>query len=300
MSSLGNGPEELVVGPNVGEDSAVLRTKDGYQVIASDPVTGATKNIGYHAVYVNANDIAATGADPRYMTAIILLGKNSSEAELKDIMYQINRACEDVGAFVIGGHTEMVANLDINIICGTMIGWTDRYIPTSGARPGENILLTKGAGIEGTSILAHEREEELSANLGTELIEKAKGYSKMLSIIPEARLIRDLATSMHDPTEGGIAGALNEMAMASGHGFDVDISKIPVSMETKEICSYFAIDPLNLISSGTLMATIPDENKEKATSILRNASIPFSFIGKMTREGTNIEMPQMDALWEII
>nr|HOP09649.1 AIR synthase family protein [Candidatus Methanofastidiosa archaeon] len=269
-------------------------------VIASDPVTGASKNIGYHAVYVNSNDIAATGADPRYMTAIVLLREHASEEELRDIMHQINTACEDIGAYLIGGHTEMVPDQKTNIICGTMFGWTSRYVPTSGARPGDSILLTKGAGIEGTSILAHERADELSEMLGKDLVDNAKGYSKKLSILSEARLIRDLATSMHDPTEGGVAGALNEMAIASGFGFDVDTSKIPVSRETREICAHYSVDPLNLISSGTLMATIPERNTKDAASLLEGASIPYSFIGKITENGRNLPMPEMDALWEII
>jgi len=300
MSSLDRWPDNLLVGPKIGEDAAVLETKDGFEVIASDPVTGAAKNIGYHAVYVNSNDIAATGADPKYMTVTILLKEDSCEDDLKEIMEQINSACHDIGAFVIGGHTEMVPNQKINIICGTMIGWTKRYVPTSGARGGDKILMTKGAGIEGTSILAHELDEELEPKLGREVVEEAKRYSKMLSILKESRLIRDYATCMHDPTEGGIAGALNEMAMASGKGFHIEKGEIMVSEATQKICSYFGIDPLNLISSGTLLATIPPEHVEKVSALMRESGIPYSFIGEITLEGTNLPMPKIDALWEII
>jgi len=300
MSSLDRCPANLVVGPRIGEDAAVLEKKDGYEIVASDPVTGAVKNIGYHAVYVNSNDIAATGADPKYLTVTILLKEGTTESELEEIMDQINDACREIGVYVIGGHTEMVPHLKMNIICGTMIGWTKSYVATSNARPGDHILLTKGAAIEGTSILAHEREDELRSALGDELIEKAKDYSKMLSILPEAKLLREFATSLHDPTECGIAGALNEIALASECGFEVDVEKIPVSEEARKICSYFSIDPLTLISSGTLLATIPTDKVDRVTSIMDASSIPFAFIGRMTNEGTNIDMPKIDALWKII
>ncbi|MBN1786710.1 MAG: AIR synthase family protein [Candidatus Methanofastidiosa archaeon] len=300
ISSLDRQPDNLIVGPKVGEDAAVLELGDGYQIVASDPVTGAAKNIGYHAVHVNANDIAATGGDPQYMTVTILLRKGSSEEELKDIMSQINDACKGIGAYVVGGHTEMVPELKINIICGTMFGYAKKYVKTSGARPGDRILLTKGAAIEGTSILAHEYEEVLLNEFGPGIVNKAKLYSKKLSIIPDAKLVRDYSTAMHDPTEGGIAGALNEMAIASECGFDVDVSKIPVSEETSAICSYFSIDPLTLISSGTLLATVPPENIEKVEEIMRASSIEYSFIGEMTKSGNSLPMPDHDALWDVI
>jgi len=300
MSTMRKFPDELVVGPKIGEDAAVIRLEDGYQVIASDPVTGAAKNIGYHSVYVNSNDVAATGADPKYMTVTILLNQNATKEDLMEMMEQINEACRDIGAFVVGGHTEMVADLSYNIVCGTMIGFAKKYVATSNAKPGDNIIMTKGTAIEGTSILAHKFEEKLSQELGPELVQRAKSYSKMLSILPEARLLREYANSMHDPTEGGIAGALNELAIASECGFNVDREKMPISPETSKICEYFSCDPLTLISSGTLLATIPDNRLEMATKALDSSSIKYSIIGKITKSGVNLPMPEQDSLWDII
>ncbi|MHC1598269.1 MAG: AIR synthase family protein [Candidatus Methanofastidiosia archaeon] len=300
LSSLGAPPKDVVVGPSVGEDAAVLKLGDIYQVVACDPVTGASKNIGYHAVHVNANDVAVTGADPKYFMPAILLHKDSTEDDLKEITRQIDVACKEVGASVIGGHTEITPGIDHTIIVGTMFGYTKRYITTSGASPGDAIILTKGAAIEGTSILANEYEETLNRKIGKEATSIAKTYSSKLSIVPEAKIIRKYVTSMHDPTEGGIAGALNELSAASGCGFSVPREAVPVSPETAAICSFYSCDPLTLISSGSLIATVREPDVKKVLSLLHDAGIDAAKIGSIKASGCTLAMPEHDALWDIL
>lgn len=300
FSSLGPASSLVKVGPGVGEDAAVLQIDDSYHVVASDPVTGARKNIGHIAVHVNANDVAVTGADPQFFMPTILLKSSVGEEGLKDIVGQIGKACKEVGATVVGGHTEFVSSIDMTIIAGTMFGYTSRYIPTSGACPGDAIVLTKGAALEGTSILASEREDELAGVLTAHELSIAKGFSSLISVVPEARLIRSYVTSMHDPTEGGIAGALNEMAEASGYGFDVDPAAIPVPEVTQKLCRHFECDPLTLISSGALIATVPPAHVNAVNDVLAGAHIEHAFIGSIVESGRTLDMPEHDALWDIL
>ena len=300
FSSLGVPANEMVVGPAIGEDAAVLHCEEGYLVIASDPVTGATENIGLHVVHANANDLAATGADPRYFMVTILLTGNESSETLKIIMGQIDAACKEVGATVIGGHTEVTPGIDHTIISGTMLGVAKTFIPTSGARPGDALILTKGAGIEGTSILAHEKARELEQALGVQVVRKAQEYAQMLSVLPEARILRPYATALHDPTEGGVSGALNEMAIAAGCGFRVERADVPVSDVTQSICEHFGCDPLELISSGSLLATVPPESAEIAMEALRRAGIASAVIGTMDEKEKTLPMPERDALWDLL
>ncbi len=300
FKSLGAKIDDVIVGPAIGEDAAVVKGDSRNLVIASDPVTGAKKNIGLHAVHVNANDIAATGADPRFFMVTLLLTEGTEEQEIHDIASQIHTACTEVGAAVVGGHTEITPGINHTIIAGTMFGYTDRPIRTGGASVGDSIILTKGAGIEGTSILAHEHEQTLAEHFGGRFVARAKTYSGMMSILPEARIMRQWATALHDPTEGGIAGALNEMALASGKGFSVHPESVPIREETARICGYYGCDPLQLISSGSLLAAVPPEHTDKALGALARHGISAARIGVITQDGTTMPMPDHDALWDIL
>ncbi|MHC1605038.1 MAG: AIR synthase family protein [Candidatus Methanofastidiosia archaeon] len=299
-SMLGASSQKIVVGPKIGEDTAVIKAGNRYLIVASDPVTGATKNIGAHVVHVNSNDVAATGADPEFFMPTILLKEGCKEEELREITSQMDKTCKDIGVSIIGGHTEVTPGLKNNIISGTMLGYTTNYIATSGAKENDVIILTKGAGIEGTSILANEMEDKLKESLNKKTIERAKTYAKRISILKEARIARKYATSMHDPTEGGIAGALNELADACGLGFDTDIDKIHIPNETREICNFFSCDPLNLIGSGALLITVYKDDSNTLVEELKKEGIGAAIIGKITKKGRNISPPKQDALWKIL
>jgi len=290
----------IELGPAIGEDAAVLRSKSPYQVVASDPVTGAVENIGTIAVHVNANDVAASGADPMFFLSTILLDGNAGYSDLEAIMDDIDAACKEVGAAIVGGHTEITPGIDRTIISGTMIGHADSYVPTGGAKCGDAILLTKCAGIEGAAILSHERRDELQTHFGKAFVGGLQEYSSMLSVVPEARILRKYANAMHDPTEGGVAGALGEIASASSLGISVAEKDVPVPDDIKALCSYYSIDPLNLISSGALIATVPMERAEEALAELESEGHSATQIGTMTDSGCTLSPPPHDALWDIL
>jgi len=298
LSHLGAPNDRIIVPPKIGEDAAVIDLGHTRMVIASDPITGAIDNIGMYAVNINANDIACTGAAPEYFLSVLLLPEDFKEEHIKRIASDISAEAQKINVSIIGGHTEALT-IETPIIVGTMVGFTEKVISTSGAQLGDHILLTKGAAIEGTSILATDFYDLLQKKVGTNVLEKAKTFLKNISVVKEALIAREYATAMHDPTEGGIAGALHELADASKTGFHVDVSKIFVAEETEKICSVLNIDPLNLISSGSLLITTPKETSQQLKENLSKSGIVAEIIGEIT-EGRNLEPVHQDELWRIL
>jgi hydrogenase expression/formation protein HypE len=285
----------LLLGPGVGLDCAVLDFGDRLLVTKSDPITFTADEIGWYAVHVNANDIVTTGAKPRWFMATLLLPEDTSdEALVTSIFDQIDRACKFIGAMVIGGHTEITAGLDRPILAGTMFGEIepDRLITPRGARPGDQILLTKGVPIEATSILGREFSQRLT-NLLPETLNRARDYlhDPGISVVPEALAAADAGgvTAMHDPTEGGLAAGLWEMAEAAHVGLSIDHNAIPVPPEAFEICSALDIDPLEAIASGALLITVNPESIDRVCSAIEELGIVVSVIGQVA-EGRNVAM----------
>lgn len=283
----------VVLGPAVGEDAAVIDMGDRFLVVASDPITGASEDVGWYAVHVNANDVAVRGARPLFLTLTVLLPREADEDALKEVMQGADSAARELGISIVGGHTEVTPFLDQPIVCGTMIGEVDKgkLVTTSGAKPGNLLIVTKHAGLEGASILALERYDELVKILGKEVLEGAKRFSRMLSVVREALALNEACrvTAMHDPTEGGVIGGLIELSIASRVGFRVNRDKIPVAKETRRICEVLHVDPLRLISSGVLLATIEREDVERAAEVLRRIGVQWSVIGEVTEEGKVLE-----------
>ncbi|MFP4698232.1 MAG: AIR synthase family protein [Eubacteriales bacterium] len=303
---------EVLVRPNVGEDCSFLQlNEDEVFVVSTDPITGAVKDVGSLAIHVTANDLASSGAEPVAVLLTILLPNGTSEKELKNIMKDIESTCDLLNIEVIGGHTE-VTNAVIQPIVSVMgIGKCEKgtLITTSGARAGQDIILTKWAGVEGTAIIANEKEKELLTKYNSDLIGRAKGFKKYLSILEESKIGRRLgATAMHDVTEGGVFGALWELASSSKLGLEVDLDLIPIKQETIEICEFYGINPYKLISSGCLLITIDDGKKLVET--LNKVNIEASIIGKMKDSNNKIinyghtkraiEPPKSDELYKII
>jgi len=269
---------ELVVGPGTGLDAAVLdlhspaglgEAPEGeappFLVAASDPITFAADEIGWYAVHVNANDVVCMGAQPRWFLVTVLLPPGAGEEEAEAIFHQIHQGCQEVGARLVGGHTEVTPGIERPILMGTMMGLTTRWISAAGARPGDALLLTKGVAIEGTAILAREARDRLSGRVGEAVLKRARRFlhDPGISIVPEARMAREsgIVRALHDPTEGGVAGGIHELCEASGTGARIDMDAIPVFPETRELATPFGIDPLGLIASGALlMATAPEES----------------------------------------
>jgi hydrogenase maturation factor len=307
LSRLPSKGKGVIVGPGTGIDGAALKV-EGTLVASSDPITGATKRIGFYAVHVNANDVAVMGAEPRWFLTTILLPENADEGLLSEIIYEISREAEKLGIAVVGGHTEVTPGLDRPIVVGTMLGEAERLVKPS-PRPGDAIVMTKWAGIEGTAIIAEELRERLAPVFGREFLERASSLIEYLSVLPEARVLRKVANAMHDPTEGGILNGLHEMADVSGLGFRVYAERIPIREETKAICEFLGVNPLALISSGVLIASVPRDYAGKAVEELLSLGINASIIGEFLR-GERVIVddngerpawrPESDELWKVL
>ncbi len=300
---LGSVQKEVIVGPNVGIDAAVIDVSKfpGKMVVSQDPITGAGKNAGFHVVNVCANDVASMGAKPMFFLSTIIMPKGTTEEELEKISKDIERAAKEIEVSIIGGHTEISSKVSDLILSGTMIGFADRYVSTSGANEGDDILLTKGAGIEGTAILAESKYEYLSKFLDEGLLESAMGMIKELSVVKEALIASSLgAVALHDPTEGGVLGGLHEMADASNKGFEFYQDNVNLYHETKLICGVLKINPFALISSGALMIVSPKERTEQIMKALEKENIKSTVIGKITKEKRSHERISQDELWRIL
>ncbi len=260
-------------GPAIGEDAAAIAVGDETLVVSSDPISLAAENVGTLGVYVACNDIAVAGVDPRWLTAVLLL---PDEGALDPVVQDIDAAARDVGAAVVGGHTEYVEELSRPIVSLTAMG-VGEFLPTSGATPGDSVILTKGAGIEGTAILAADFGDELEVSDAT--VTEGKQLLAAVSVVPDARALRPYASAMHDPTEGGVAGALQEMAQAAGVRIDISRDAVPIRPETRALTDAAGVDPLRIFGSGAVAATVPPDATADALSALSSVGIAARCIG---------------------
>jgi hydrogenase expression/formation protein HypE len=282
----------LVVGPRVGEDAAVIDMGDRLLIAKSDPITFATDAIGYYAVTVNANDIATMGGTPRWFLATLLLPEQgTTEALVREIFGQIRQACQELQITLIGGHTEITVGLERPILSGHMLGEVCRaqLVTSAGMQAGDALLLTKGFPVEGIAIMARECAAQLAA----------QGYSPYditrlqqflftpgISVVREAAILRQTVDvhAMHDPTEGGIATGLWELAEASGVGLHITAEQLPLLEEGAALCQAFGLDPLGTIASGALLAAVPAVQAEQAIAACRRADIACTRIGTVVAE----------------
>jgi len=292
LNRLGSQDPRVLLGPSIGEDAAVIDFGDRTLVVHSDPITGAVENVGWLAVNVCTNDIATRGVRPHWILTVILLPENFTVNQLKHITTQIHEAAKQLGTALVGGHSEVTVGINRPIIITTAIGETvdKKFVRTSGAKVGDSIIVTKGAAIEGTAILAHELSSFLEEKIGKKTIEKAKKFIKMTSVVKDALTAVEAGEvhAMHDATEGGVAGGLQEIAWASNVGVIVHEKKIPVRSETDAICKALGIDPLKTISSGTLLIAARSESAEKIVAALAREGVRASIIGKVTERAQGI------------
>lgn len=279
----------VALGARAGEDAALIDMGDRYLVAKTDPITFATDLIGWYLVQVNANDLAAMGATPRWLMTTLLLPEGTTEAQIQAIFEQLLEACDTLGITLIGGHTEITYDLSRPIAMGAMLGEAakDRVALTSGAQVGDSIVLTQGIAIEGTAILAREAEGTLAAKgVPQPVIERAKSFlfTPGISVAKAATIACDTADvhAMHDPTEGGVATALLELAAAADVGLVVDAERIPILPECRAICNALSLDPLGLIASGALLATLAPSEAERLVAALSQEGIPAGVIGSIT------------------
>ena len=304
--------KEVLLGAGVGEDCAALKLEPGeIFVISTDPITGTARDIGHLAIHVTVNDLASAGAEPVGVMLTILLPEGSEERDLKQMMAQMEECCARAQVQIVGGHTEVTRAVTQPVIsvCGIGKAREQELVSTAGAEPGQDILITKWIGLEGTSIIAKEKEGALSARYPMDFIETAKGFDKYLSVQPEAAVaVKFGVSAMHDVTEGGIFGALWELAESSGVGLEIDLKKIPVRQETIEVCEFFGINPYGLISSGSMLMAASDGSG--LARELEKAGIHAVVVGKATRgndrvlineeERRFLEPPKTDELYKVV
>ncbi len=276
----------VVLGPAFGEDAAVIDLGSQYLILKSDPVTFTADEIGWYAVHVNANDVAVMGARPAWFQATIIVPPGSSPATVRQIVRDIDRSARRLGIAVTGGHTEISPTVRQPIVAGDMQGVVPHagLVTSSGARVGDAILMTKAAGIEGTSIIARAFAAEARKLLGRQQqLQAARFHHRPgISVVTEALLAaRSGATSMHDPTEGGVAAGLFELSAAARKRFAVDLDAIPVLPPTARLCAHFGLRALGLIGSGALLLTIPQSKVDVLRRALRQRRIPVACIGRV-------------------
>ena len=303
---------EVYQGAAVGEDcAAICLAEDEMLVLSTDPITGTAIDIGSLSIAVTLNDLASAGAEPVGVMLTALLPEDVTEQQIRQMMQQAENACERSNVEIIGGHTEVTKAVNVPVITVTGVGKVKKnaMVQTSGAKPGMDIVMSKWAGLEGTAILAKEKQEELLSHFSENFIFRAQKFDQMLSVIPEAATaVKSGVGAMHDVTEGGIFGALWELAEASGVGLEIELKKIPLKQETVEICEFFGINPYELISSGAMLMAAKDGNR--LVMELEKENISACVIGKAT-EGNDrvllndgerrfLEPPKSDELYKVI
>lgn len=286
---------EILIGAQPGEDAAVVKGASKV-VLTSDPITFTEEEIGSYAVAVNNNDIVAMGGIPVYFTTTILVPPYTSQERLELVFNELHFAAVQAGILWIGGHTEVTSAVNRIIVAGHAVGFLERQpTPSSSAKPGEKIVMTKWAALEGTTIIAKTKPTETKTLLGH------TGYSRVLnwlrnpgiSIVREGRLMESQQISAgHDPTEGGLATGVQEIAKRSRVGVKIDRDKILLRVETSKLCQHFRLDPLGLLSSGVYLFTAPIAEANRAIEILMRHNIPAACIGTVTDEENKLVMKQ--------
>ena len=302
--------DRVLLGPRVGEDTAVLDFGDRLLVAKTDPVTFATDLIGWYAVHINANDVACAGAVPRWFLGTLLVPEGTTEVGAEGIFDQVLEACGELGVTLVGGHSEVTRGIDRPLMVGCMLGEVEQgnAVSTGGAQDGDSIVLTKGIALEGTALLARDATAALE-NAGVEgsTISRAKEllFSPGISVVKDAltACAASPVHSLHDPTEGGLATGLWEVARAAGLGLAVEEGSIPVLPECTEICRALGLDPLGLVASGALLITLAPEDAPRVMSALEGEGIDAFEIGRITglEEGVQLirghelePLPQFD------
>ena len=281
--------KDVIMRPEIGEDCAAIDFGSHACVLSTDPITGAVADAGALAIHISCNDVATSGLRPVGIMVTILAPTDVTEEDIKKVMEDAGKAAAGLGVEIIGGHTEITSAVNRIVISTTAIGKApkDNIVRSSGAQTGDDVIMTKWAGLEGTSIIAADNEKELTGRLSAEEIETAKSFIKNISVVEEGVTAGEFGVnSMHDVTEGGILGAAWEIAESSDKGIDIFMDKIPVREVTRKIGEIYGIDPYRLISSGSMLITT--KNGAELVRILADKGIPAEIIGRITEKGRYI------------
>ena len=311
LKQLHTRSEDVIASSSVGGDyGAIGVTEDVAVVLSSDPITLTKDAIGSSAIMAACNDVACSGARPKAVSVTMLLPTDFNEEELKNLMKDLDAACEACKVDIINGHTEVTRVVKEPVVVVTAMGTIlkKELRHSRDVRPGMDIVATKWVGLEGTAILAKEKEAELRSRYAQPFIDKAQKFGQWMSILPEAEVaVKSGASAMHDVSEGGIFGALWELAESAGVGLEIDLKKIPIRQETIEICEFLDVNPYKLLSGGSLLIATEDGNG--LVMELEKADIPAIIIGKATESNDRVlinederrflETAQTDELYSI-
>ncbi len=279
---------QLILGPEVGLDAAIVRTPGNALVVTSDPITLANDLSAYYCVHVNANDIAVMGAKPEFMT-IVALAPPLPQREITKIARQLAKYAGELDITIVGGHTEITDAVKAPVLIATMFGklQSKKMISAASAKPGDVLIMTKTAAIESTAIIARAKGDLLRQKGWSQAsIKKSSNllFDPGISIIPEAKIaVKAGCSGMHDATEGGIISAVWEITQASKVKIELDLKSIPILPETEKACNIFGINPLCSISSGSLLITISPKSAGNMLNRLKKSNIPATTIGKVTK-----------------
>lgn len=303
---------EVVVRPSIGEDCAVLRAGDHAVVLSTDPITGTANHVGKLAVNINLNDIASNGVAPLGLMLTILAPVGTTLEALEQVMADAAKTAAENHVEIIGGHTEITDAVNRLVVSAVAVGLQpmEQVISLKGIEPGDVLMLTKAVGLEGTAILATEKQAELSEALGSEAVAEAMALIDQTSVVKEGVLAGGLGVrAMHDVTEGGLLGAVWEVCQGAGLGCILHDTQIPIHSLTQQICDYFDIDPLRLISSGAMLLVVPVERVDALGVAMAEAGVSIQEIGVITEAECLIELegelyeitpPEGDALFEVL
>lgn len=302
---------DLVVGPSIGVDFGVVRHGNTQLIVSSDPVTGVNERVGWYAVNVSANDIATSGNRPQFLQSVILLPERASVRDVALISSEMDRTAASLGITIVGGHTELTPGLRRPIVITTAFAFASSYVTAADAEEGDAILITKSAAVEGTAICASD-SPALAGKVDPAVIRRAKGFLRKLSVVDEAAaaFATGAVHAMHDCTEGGVLGAVFEMSRASKLGFELQEESIPVAAETAAVCSALGLDPLRLISSGTLLISAEAGREAEVVQAVAKAGSKATVIGRF-RKGSrrlvhkdgsveSVADAPTDELWKLI
>ena len=310
---LGSRRSDVILWPSHGEDAAIVKVGKELLALSCDPISGALGRIGMLSVRVTTNDVATRGVRPTWFLSCIMLPEGAGSKILRTICRQMGQAAKKLGVAIVGGHSEVTPGLDHPLVIGCAAGRVSKrgYVTCSDAKPGRKIILTKGAGVEGTAVLASDRAAPLTRAFGRAFVKRAIAFFDMTSVVEDAMTAFECGSvlAMHDPTEGGIAGGLNELANASRTGFRVYEESIRVAPETEKICSFFGIDPLELVSSGSLLVVAEERSADSIVLRLERRGVHAMIIGEVlpscykrilvrrTGHEARLSLPEADDLW---
>lgn len=312
INNIKNKRSEVLVHAGIGKDCAVIDFGEYGCVLSSDPITGAINNIGKLAVHISCNDVAASGAEPIGILMTMLMPPSTTESDIEQIIMDAGKAAEELNVEIIGGHTEITDSVNKVVLITTVVGRQKKsdILKSVEIVPGDVVIMTKSAGIEGTVIIANDLEEKLRETLPESIIEEGKSLAKYLSVLKEGLIGGKIGVKyMHDITEGGVLGAIWETAKANGVGVLIEKELIPINEATREITKTMKIDPLKLIASGSMIVVVSPEKAEDYLAEAKKHSIEATAIGKITKseikmktstEILAIDPPESDEIYKVI